>query len=858
MSETRKDPAAGPYLGAYLALTAERLLARFWPALSLLGFVGALAFSGFAPRLGFYLHALVLAVGGVGLVAALIWGARGLLLPTRDQVLRRLERASALPHRPLAALEDANTVGDDPVSAGLWRLHQQRMAQAVRRLRVGAVDAELTRRDGYALRVMSGVLFIIAVLAAGTAAPDRLAAFFLPTAVDGADLRQRVTLDAWITPPDYTGAAPVFLTTLETGGAPPVPGVAFVASEDGAPPRVAVPAGSALTVQVGGVAGAPTLAGTNPLEFASEALGQDGHRLTVTLSDSDMLRVVADDVEIAVWDLTVTPDAPPTATLAENALGETLRNSRELRYAAEDDYGLEQVEIRIVLQDPPEGAENEPIVIDLPTAHRVGEPFSEGEHFLNQVEHIWAGEPVFATLHARDALGQEGESAPVDMTLPARDFNHPVAIEIIRLRKQLALQGAPAAERTARDLRRLGLDKDAYLGDVTVFLGLTMTARRLLHKGGEEQTRTAAVDLLWALALRLEDGDLSIAERRLREAERALMEALNNGASDEEIDRLMQELQQAMNDYLQALAESAMEQFQNGEIPEAPFDDDARQIAQQDINEIMERIREMLQSGMRDAARRMLEQLQRMMENMQAGVQTRPSPEGMEAMEMLEGLQELMRGQRELLDRTFERAQQGRQQGQQGQQGRQFGQQQGQQGQQGQGQRGQQGQAGQGSADAALQEALRRQLGDIMQRFGEMMGDVPAPFGQAEQEMRGSTGALRDGRPGEAVPPQGRALDQLQEAARQAQQSFMERFGNQLGQGPQGLGQGEEMGREDPFGRAPNEATPGQADGDVAIPDVGDLQRAREIRDELRRRSGDQSRPDKELDYIDRLLKQFN
>ena len=83
-------------------------------------------------------------------------------------------------------------------------------------------------------------------------------------------------------------------------------------------------------------------------------------------------------------------------------------------------------------------------------------------------------------------------------------------------------------------------------------------------------------------------------------------------------------------------------------------------------------------------------------------------------------------------------------------------------------------------------------------------------------------------------------------------------LGDQLGQGPQGLGQGEEMGREDPFGRAPNEATPGQADGDVAIPDVGDLQRAREIRDELRRRSGDQSRPDKELDYIDRLLKQFN
>ncbi len=187
MSETRKDPAARPYFGAYLALTAERLLARFWPALTLLALLIALALSGLAPRLGFYLHGLILAAGGVGLVAAIVWGARGLSLPSRDQVLRRLERASDLPHRPLAALQDENTVRDDPVSAGLWRLHQQRMEEAAQRLRVGAVDAGLTRRDGYALRIIAGVLFIVAVLAAGTAAPDRLAAFFSPTALSGAE-----------------------------------------------------------------------------------------------------------------------------------------------------------------------------------------------------------------------------------------------------------------------------------------------------------------------------------------------------------------------------------------------------------------------------------------------------------------------------------------------------------------------------------------------------------------------------------------------------------------------------------------------------------------------------------------------
>ena len=41
------------------------------------------------------------------------------------------------------------------------------------------------------------------------------------------------------------------------------------------------------------------------------------------------------------------------------------------------------------------------------------------------------------------------------------------------------------------------------------------------------------------------------------------------------------------------------------------------------------------------------------------------------------------------------------------------------------------------------------------------------------------------------------------------------------------------------------------------IPDASVLQRARDILKELRKRAGEQGRPKEELDYIDRLLKQF-
>jgi hypothetical protein len=45
--------------------------------------------------------------------------------------------------------------------------------------------------------------------------------------------------------------------------------------------------------------------------------------------------------------------------------------------------------------------------------------------------------------------------------------------------------------------------------------------------------------------------------------------------------------------------------------------------------------------------------------------------------------------------------------------------------------------------------------------------------------------------------------------------------------------------------------------GSVKVPNQSDLQRAREILDELRRRAGDNARTREELDYIERLLKQF-
>ena len=62
---------------------------------------------------------------------------------------------------------------------------------------------------------------------------------------------------------------------------------------------------------------------------------------------------------------------------------------------------------------------------------------------------------------------------------------------------------------------------------------------------------------LWEIALGIEDGDLALADKRLRDAQQKLSDALEKGASDEEIAKLMQELREAMQDYMEALARQA-------------------------------------------------------------------------------------------------------------------------------------------------------------------------------------------------------------------------------------------------------------------------------------------------------------
>jgi uncharacterized protein (TIGR02302 family) len=223
-------------------------------------------------------------------------------------------------------------------------------------------------------------------------------------------------------------------------------------------------------------------------------------------------------------------------------------------------------------------------------------------------------------------------------------------------------------------------------------------------------------------------------------------------------------------------------------------------------------------------------------------------------MSALDELGNMIRRQQQLRDRTFRQGQDSRRDRQRGQQG--------QQGQQNFGELRQDQQALREQLRKLLEELRKRGMGqpdsDQNGQQGENGQGEMDQLGQAGEAMGDAEGSLGEGNSDGAVDAQGRALEALRKGAQGMAQSMQQ----QMGQGPGGPGQ---PGRNAP-GRAQNETDPlgrplrGRDYGDdvtVKVPGEIDVQRARRILEELRRRFADPQRPQIELDYIERLLRDF-
>lgn len=870
-----------PVLLTRLGLIAERVTKCFWPFWTVLFFALAPLILG---RQDFLPLEVVWGYGVVAILA-LLWtlyrGIRRLNWPSEAEAVARVD--ARLVGRPIAALNDVQAIGADDVgSQAIWDAHLVRMQEKTRDARAVEPDLRVSSNDPYGLRYIA-VLFMVVALLFGSIWPVGSVA----EAGTGTELLATGPVwEGWIEPPAYTGKPTLYLADIIAN-------------------RVQVPQGSFITLrlygQEGDLAVNETVSGrTDDLGAATDQ--QQGFEVT----QAGRLEIEGEGG--ATWQILLLEDEAPTVELT-GPIEADAQGEMSQPFSAMDDYGVlagvATIELNLEGVDRRHGLTIEPdlrtvIVIDLPM------PFSDDradfEEFLidDFSEHPWANLPVVLTLQVEDGLGQTGASDPENIILPGRRFFQPIARAVIEQRRDI-LWSKANAPRAAQVLRAVSNRPDELFPDETTYLRLRAIIRRLEAmetSGLSDEVQDELSLALWELAVQLEEGSLADARARLERAQERLEEAMRNGASDEEIAELMQELREAMSDYMQQLA-NEMEPSDNDGTDQPDQQQNGETITQDELQALMDRIQELMEEGRMAEAMELMEQLNELMENLQMteggeGGEGGPRTPGQQSME---DLAETLRDQQDLTDEAFrdlqEQFNQGQEQGQDpgDQSGQQPGQQPGEQGQDGQdGQGGQQpgqqqgqgqgqgdntqggltdesGQGGEGGGGAQSlaerQQALRDGLNQLRNGLPGLSGDAADNAEQslerAEGAMDGAEDALRDGDLAEAIDQQAEAMDALRDGLRNLGQALAENQMDELeeGQGTQtGNAEGRpEPERRDPLGRQIGNS--GQLGTEESMLQDEINRRAEELLQELRNRSADQERPQLELDYLRRLLDRF-
>ena len=823
---------------------------RSWPhlarLLTVIGLFLVLSWAGLWLVLPFVARAV-----GLGLFVLAALGALFPLIrfrwPTREEGLNRLDRGSGIRHRPATALTDTLAT-QDPVAQALWREQRERTLASIKRIRAGLPSPRLAIHDPWALRALVAVMMVAAYVAAGDERTLRTeAAFDWNGVLSPANIR----VDAWVTPPLYTAKPPIILSAANKEAAIPAAG------------PLPVPAGSTLIVRSSGgtldVVPGGGVTEAQPTEQAPK--GTNERHFTISGDGTAHVRAPSGQPQ---WKFSAIRDRAPTISLAKDPERQA-RGSLQMSYKIEDDYGVTEAQAHFAARpgDAPKGATEKDSAAPRPLFDPPQFPLvlpnartrsGVGQTVKDLSEDPYAGADVTLTLTAKDEAGNEGHSEPFNMRLPERLFTKPLARALIEQRRILALDANQNSQVYAA-LDALMIAPEVFTPEAGQYLGLYSVARQLEAARNDNALREVVASL-WALAVTIEDGDITDVDKALRAAQEALKQALERGASDEEIKKLTENLRAALDKFMRQLAEQLRN---NPQALARPLDPNTRVMRQQDLNNMIERMERLSRSGDKEAAKQLLEQLQQMLENLQMA---QPGQSDGDMEQALNELGDMIRKQQQLRDKTFKQGQDSRRDHMRGKQGDQSMSdlQQDQQGlrdrlkklQQelakrgmGPNQRGQKGQRG--------EQGQQGQQGEQ----GDQEGDEDG-LGQADSAMGDAGTRLGEGNADAAVDSQGKAMEALRKGAQSLAEAMQQGEGEGQGEGPGTRAGRQQSGgnQSDPLGRPLH----GREFGDdftVKIPGEIDVQRARRILEELRRRLADPQRPQIELDYIERLLKDY-
>jgi uncharacterized protein (TIGR02302 family) len=797
-------------------LWAERISRAFWPLWTIL----LLAFSAAAfgvqdlgPLLWVQIAAGVVALAAI---ATLVWGLRRFRRPTEEDALARLD--ATMPGRPIAALKDAMAIGRaDTGSTAVWQAHRTRMAARAAAAKPVAPDLRLSSRDPYSLRYVALTAAVMAALF-GSLWRVTTVAGIAPGPVEA--MPGGPVWEAWAQPPSYTGKPTLYLNEITTES-------------------FEVPVGTRIQIRIYGGDGLTvdqTVAQVAPPPPEGTAALAEGTAGVTDLTVSQSGRLDIDGPGGREWQIVATPDALPLVEVS-GEIGREADGRFKQSYKASDDYGVVAGRVTISLDlarvnrshgltiEPEEIA---PVVLDLPMPVK-GSREEFTELLVDDIsKSILANMPVTMLFEVSDAPGQAGAAAPYAVTIPGLRFFDPMAAAVIEMRRDI-LWNRANTDRAVEILKAIMYRPEDLSRSANAAKRLRVLTRQMDAMQGPltDEQRDEVAEELWQIALIFETGDLASAMDRLQRAQDRLEEAIRNGASPEEIEELMKDMQQAMRDYTRELAEEA--ERQPGGTPQAG---EGQTITGDQLQQMLDEIQRLMEEGKTAEAMALMEQLRQLMENMQV-VQGEGGEGQGDGNQSMKDLGDTLRDQQDLSDDAYRDMQKGR--------------------------NGEE--PGQDPGDLAeRQEELRDRLGELQD--GQLPGDGTEKgeagrdaLDRAEEAMRQAERSLEEGDLDGALDHQADALEAMRDGMKDFGEALAEeqRDGQENG-GVQEAGRADPNGK-DPLGREPGDAARIGSDQNMVQNDPD--QRAQELLDELRRRAGEAERPTEELDYLKRLLDFF-
>jgi hypothetical protein len=804
-------------------------------------------------------------------------------LPRPIDIDQRLEARSTLGRGHIALVEDQLANPAIISTRLLWHKAQREGIFLLKKLRIPWLRTHLSRKDPYALRFIALLIFASGLFVAGNNWKERIINGLIPITPSFFSFPQDHSIDLWIIPPDYTQMPEMHLSgTGRYNG------------------KLGIPEGSTYRIrmrsQLKGFIKPHLHIGISKsaLTYMEDGLyGKEG-----TIQPGSSMRITQAFLPRATWPYSYLIDTPPQIRSdikednktedkkqdkqKENTLPYEILDDAQVRFplVVKDDYGVKELHMTMHLDD---------IIKDAPLGEQVHEvrlvmsqPNTEFKiaPIYDLSWHSWAGLPVTFEFTATDHKGQSTTLNKISLVLPERTFKHPLAKSLVNARKALAWNYKSSLNKIAFNIERHLDSPDLFQNNPVIFLALRSASSRLFHNDNKPKLQRIkavheVINLLWETALVIEEGDVIIALRELRNAQRALENAMRDpDANEKEIQAIMEELREKMINYFTEIHREMQKRIANGEnIPFMSPDDFGSLITPDTLATLMAQIEEALRNGNEQQAQELMSQLQRMMEMINPSKDA-ALPRDMQMMrEGISELQKLIERQESLIEQTEKQADlqyslepqissstnitprdlpaieqmlkdfsmdsipptpeavQSEEEQSENEDEQQV----------------------DTSKNKVEQDALRYILGKLMMDAAEKMDNIPEKMGMAEQEMRGSAEKLGKNDPASSLPHQNTAVQHLKDAQEGLSKQFRQRMQQMIGIGLSGSGQ-----QLDPLGRPYDDGQNGQDPNQaVKIPDEAQQKRVDDIIRKLRERSGDRSRSREELEYYQRLLRQF-